>query len=483
MMMLLIVFSAAIWVPILALVAYLSTPIRYPLRTESDYSHRIPVLWHLYYAHKYLWPMRRAEKGSGLEEYFGNLSFDFGERDVEKARGISIRAVGDLMTRRDIVGSGGEQLWDEIGEETLRADLVMGNLEFAVNEKCIYEQTVRYSVPPEQARPLLGDPRFGFFDYVSLGNNHINDSLSGGIARTRSFLAELGIRHSGANATASQQDEFPVIEVKGIRIALLSYTFSTNDIPLEKGKEFGVNLVRFNSLRDEDYDPSLILRHIDIARKRGADYIISNHHFGLDHEAYPPKRIVERTHQLLEAGIDLVIGHHPHIVGPVDRYRTKDGRDCIVFFSLGSLTTVALPFAMQRMSLVAGIDLECRTTSGGARVVTPRGIRLTPVYHSTNRKGRLNENRLLDINRGARAIASGRVPAHYSRRDVRRIAYLAREYSRQFTQKGIHYAGRRAHRFSLPQAAARTWGQTPGGQTPGGLTPTSETHLALLPGP
>jgi poly-gamma-glutamate synthesis protein (capsule biosynthesis protein) len=481
MVTLLILCSALIGIPLLALAVYLCIPIEHPLRTESDYSHHTPVLWHLYYAHKYLRPMRHAEKNSGLEDYFQTLSFDFGEADGEASRRISIRAVGDLMARRDIVGPGGAHLWDEIGEETFKADLVTGNLEFAVNEECIYEQTVRYSVPPEQAGPLLGDPRFGSFDYVALANNHINDSLSEGIARTRSFLDEMGILHSGANATAAQQDEFPIIEVKGVRIALLSYSFSTNGIPLEQGEEFGVNHVRFNALRNEDYDPSLILRHIAIARQRGADYIISNHHFGLDHEAYPPTRIVERTHDLLEAGIDLVIGHHPHIVNPVDRYRTRDGRDCLVLYSLGSLTTVALPFAMQRMSLMAGIELECRPASDGSQVVTPCKVRLVPIYHSTNRKGRVTENRLLDINTGAHAIASGHVPAHYSKRDIHRVSYLAREYSHQFSQEGIEYPQREsrppardgAPRRSLTPSRIPWWNVLPDEESMGPMDPST----------
>jgi hypothetical protein len=57
-------------------------------------------------------------------------------------------------------------------------------MEFAVNPDCVIENLLRFSVPEFYALPLLGDSRFGKFDIVSLANNQINDSLSGGIIST-----------------------------------------------------------------------------------------------------------------------------------------------------------------------------------------------------------------------------------------------------------------------------------------------------------
>lgn len=425
---------------LLGVVVYFLIPFRRPWPTEADYSHHSTPRWQLYYLHKYLWPRTKPERGSGLEEYFRTRSFDFGGTPGDDSRELTIGAVGDLMARRDLLEGGGAHLWDDIGESFFASDLTIGNLEFAINEEVIIEKTVQYSVPATYAEPLLGDERYGRFDYVSLGNNHINDSLSGGIRRTCEYLDSIGVAHSGANRSEEEQDDIPILEVKGVKIALLAYSFSTNGVPLDaESSPFGVNVVRFNALDDRDYDDTLIKRHVELARSEGADYIVSNHHWGCDHEMYPPKRLVDRAHEIFELGVDMIIGHHPHIVGPVDVYETSDGRRCIAYYSLGSLTTYALAFAHQRLSLIAETVLEAWEDDDGRTVVRPKKIILSPAYHSMNRSsGRVRHGVLL-VNGGAEKIDRGDVPASYSARDRRHLVHLRRFYNRLLRVDGIDY--------------------------------------------
>ena len=148
------------------LAAFLVWPIRRPLATESDYTHRSWPWWYFYYVHKYLRPVQDAQRGSGLESYFRKLDFDFPEPDLFDARRFRLAAVGDLMPRRDLVGAGGLHLYDRIGERIFGADLVTGNLEFSINEEILIEETVTFAVPPFFASPLIGDARFGRFHYV-----------------------------------------------------------------------------------------------------------------------------------------------------------------------------------------------------------------------------------------------------------------------------------------------------------------------------
>ena len=148
----------------------------------------------------------------------------------------------------------------------------------------------------------------------------------------------------------------------GVKIALLAYTFSTNGIALDPDRTFGANVVRFNALRDADYDPDLVHHHIELARKRGADLIVSSHHWGVEFEYYPPARIVTRAHELLDAGIDIIVGHHPHILNPTEWHVTPDGRTTVCLYSLGNLTSWALLHPMQRLSEVAEVGGPCSQT-------------------------------------------------------------------------------------------------------------------------
>jgi poly-gamma-glutamate synthesis protein (capsule biosynthesis protein) len=434
-----IVLLAAAAAAVAGLCAYLLLPLRFPLPTESDYTHRSNPWWQLYYAHKYLRPIRRAARGSGLEEHFREQNFDFSGREPLSERNtVTISATGDLMARSDLDEAGSRELWSDVGERVFDADLVIGNQEFSVNEQWLIDDVLRYSVPPEQARPLLGDPRFGRFDVLSLANNHINDSLSGGIERSITHAQGAGILPVGACIDPVEREKVNIVERNGIKIAILAYTFSTNDVPLEEGFEHSVNVVRFNALQDADYDPSLIHRHIARARELGADLIVSLHHWGLDMEHYPPPRIVERAHALLERGVDIIIGHHPHVVSPAERYRTRDGRDCLVFYSLGSLTTKALLMPVQRLSDIVRIEIESGRQANGDRIVRPCGIEITPAYHSVQRRGPVVEHRIIPVVSAVRSILENQALECIGPDDVRILPKLLAIHER-YRGSGILY--------------------------------------------
>ncbi len=416
---------------------FLVWPLRHPLPTESDYTHRTVPWWYLYYGKKWLRSIPGAERGSGLEERFASMDFAFERDPLAESRRVVIKACGDLMVRQDLVGEGSRLLWDEVGPYLFDADLCIGNMEFAVNPDWFILETVRFSVTPQHAEPLLGDPRFGRFDLVTLGNNHINDSLSGGIVSTCDWLDSIGMRHVGGNRTAEEQDDFPILDVGGVRIAVLSYTFSTNDIPLEPGFEHGTNLVRFNALRDEDYDPSLILRQVALARERGADLVIACNHWSIEFEYYPAERLVRRAEALCEAGVDVIIGHHPHHLQCTGHYRASDGRDCVIFYSLGNLTASALPRPLQRLSQIAELEIELGLDAEGRRVVRPARVALAPVLYARRKLGGRVEQRLVMVKRAVEALEAGQSLDHLRRWERFHLRRLLAEHRRVFLPRGV----------------------------------------------
>lgn len=434
------IIAGIIAASLLTLIIYVLIPFQRPSLSESDYSHAVFPWWELYYGHKYVHPRFKAEKGSGLEEYFANMKFDFDKSPLNESKRIKIKMTGDLMERKDLLGKGGEQLWDEAGAFMFDADIVLGNLEFAINEDEVWEELLRFSVPPEYLTPLIEDGRFGRFDAVALANNHINDSSKAGIIKTIEHLDKVQLKHSGAARSPEEQDEFPIFEVNGIKVAFLSYTFSTNGRPLAEGFEYGTNIVRFNALNEKDYDPSIIHRHIRLAKERGADFIISSHHWGMDHECYPQSRMLPRAHELMEAGIDIIMGHHPHVLNPVEHYKTKDGRDTLIFYSLGNLTAHGLKFAMRKMSAIAGIELEAGIDAQGNKRVRPVKVELMPLYHSKVKKGGVLNNRVLRIIKGNERIKSASYEkGYYSFVDKFRIQKLYQVYKKLFMQDGIEH--------------------------------------------
>jgi poly-gamma-glutamate synthesis protein (capsule biosynthesis protein) len=413
---------------------------RFPLPTESDLAHRSFPFFFLYYGGKYLWPIPRPPLGSGLDSFFANTYKPSSCEELCDVRTIKLSAIGDLMVRFDMQRDGVGRLWDDVGGHLFDADFCMANLEFAINPYHIIHKIIRYSVDTTNLEQLFGDGRFGRFDHFFLGNNHLKDSLSQGIQFTTDYLDEQGFSHVGANRTPVEQDDFPLITLSGIRIALLSYTFSTNGVALEPGWSHGVNVVRFNALRDKDYDPSLIHRHIDQARKRGADIIVASHHWGLEFEYYPPVRIVQRAHELLDAGIDIIIGHHPHILNPAEWYTTRDGRTGLALYSLGSLTTYALLGAIKNLSSIAHIEIIQGIDAQGRRVVRIGEVSLMPVLFLKKWKKGVAAHRLVPLLRTAEQIRAAKPPCFMSPIECRRLLAVEKQYRRAFLQSGfIHH--------------------------------------------
>jgi poly-gamma-glutamate capsule biosynthesis protein CapA/YwtB (metallophosphatase superfamily) len=415
-------------------------PIKYPKPTESDYTYARFPFWYLYYTHKYIAaPIKRAARGSNLEHYFQNLPTLPSSDNLKNKETFTITSVGDLMYRRDMIGFPGEKLWEEIGEHVFNGDLSTGNLEFAVNPNNIIEHTVKYSAPEEGTIPLLNGPNNSTFDYLALGNNHLNDSGEEGINYTCNFLEKKGYTFSGANRTREEQDDFPIVNVNGISIAFLSYTFTHNKEPLAPGKEYMLNIVRFNALKDNEYDPSLIHRHIKIAKEKGAELIIANMHWGLEFEYYPPVRLVNRAHELCDAGIDMIIGHHPHIINLSDIYQTKDGRTCPIYYSLGSITTYALPKNFMKMALVAKSEFTIGTNQNGKKQIVPTDLTLIPTFYFLNKKTSPVTHRIVPLLAESNRIRENKASSWLTRKGKKDILKMEETFLKHFKQPGFKY--------------------------------------------
>src|SRR5690606_27772992 len=103
------------------------------------------------------------------------------------------------------------------------------------------------------------------------------------------------------------------ISVKGFSIAVLSYTYGTNGIEIPKGKEYLVNLIDLN----------LIAQDIQNARLKNPDLIIVYYHFGDEYSRKPSEYQIDVVNRTIEYGADIIIGSHPHVIQPVQFFKTN----------------------------------------------------------------------------------------------------------------------------------------------------------------
>ncbi len=161
-------------------------------------------------------------------------------------------------------------------------------------------------------------------------NNHSLDYSKLGIEKTHEALERYGMPHTGTARTPEEREEVLVVEpVPGIRVAVLAYTASTNWIPLPE--PWSVNLV------DDEQMPADIRR----ARSReDVDLVAVALHFGEEYAREPSEEQRYYVDVALQAGADIVLGSHPHVIQPIEVRQVRDefGRDLprAVIYSLGN---------------------------------------------------------------------------------------------------------------------------------------------------
>src|SRR5690606_12619563 len=104
-----------------------------------------------------------------------------------------------------------------------------------------------------------------------------------------------------------------------------SYTYGTNGIPVPEGKDYLVNLI------DKD-----LMEHDIKEAKQLSDIIVVSLHFGNEYERVPNNEQRSLAQFVADLGVDVVIGHHPHVLQPIDWIEGKDGNQMLVAYSLGN---------------------------------------------------------------------------------------------------------------------------------------------------
>ena len=245
--------------------------------------------------------------------------------------------------------------FQHIAEDITWADLAVVNLECPLGGKP-YTGYPCFSAPDSYAQRLKDVG----FDLFLTANNHCLDRRDKGLVRTCQMLDSLRIPHIGTYRDQQERDRrIPyIVNVKGIRIAFLDYTYGTNGIPIQ-----GNVIVDF-------IDQQQIERDIALARERGADAICVNLHWGIEYQLKPVA--VQRTlaDWLVTQGVDLIIGGHPHVVEPMEvRYSKEYDKKVLLVYSMGNFISNQSDIDTRGGAMV---KVSMRLENGRPVIVEPR---------------------------------------------------------------------------------------------------------------
>lgn len=230
-------------------------------------------------------------------------------------RSITILGVGDILVHREILqqaqsdGAGDVDFLPQL--EGIRplvesADLAVCHMEYPLGSR---EGPWSVWPDPVNAPPQLADAIADLgFDACSTASNHSLAQGAAGVNSTIDALDAAGIPFAGTARTFEDSQRITILDIQGVSVALLSYTYSFNGIP--RPYEWCCNLI----------DDERIVADASRARSQGAQLVVVSLHQGVEGVVPPTSEQQTTTTRLAESGVvDLVLGHHAHVVQPVTR--------------------------------------------------------------------------------------------------------------------------------------------------------------------
>ncbi|MEN6513577.1 CapA family protein, partial [Methanoculleus sp.] len=242
--------------------------------------------------------------------------------------------MGDIMlgwgVEERIKGGSGGYPFESVAPILQSSDITFGNLEAPLtteSKKAVWDYTKILDKPVIidgktygssiycKADPVAAERlSHAGFNVLSLANNHIMDYGEEGLSETLETLARYDIETIGAGKDLSDARKPAIFRINGVNIGILAYC----DTYIAGRRRAGVA-------------PTKYIEQDIQSLKKDADFIVVSIHQGMDISEYPLKSEVERMHQIIDWGANIILRHHPHVVQGVEEYSGG-----IILYSLGN---------------------------------------------------------------------------------------------------------------------------------------------------
>lgn len=290
---------------------------------------------------------------------------------------VTVLMVGDILVHPSVWRSGeradGTRNYDHLFEH-VAADIAAADIAMLDQETLLGGDELGLSGYPVFNGPQeIGDAEVAAgFDVALHANNHALDKGMAGIEAELAFWREKHPQMTVTGMADSQEaaDVVPVLERSGHKIAILNYATNTNGIPLPE--PWAVRMI----------SEEQIAADVEAARAAGAEAIVACPHWGTEYAAAPDAEQLKWGQVLADAGADVIIGDHPHVMQPFEVLTSADGREVTVFWSTGNFVS-----GQDRKDSMVG-SIARVTLSFSADGVRVGECRLTPLV--TNKAGATN---------------------------------------------------------------------------------------------
>ncbi|MCQ6276362.1 CapA family protein [Bacillus sp. V3B] len=285
---------------------------------------------------------------------------------------IHLSAVGDILIHNSVYEDAyvGHNQYDFIPMfELVKPYMQNADITFANQETVIGGVDLGLSSYPAFNSPVeIGDAlKDAGVDLVSMANNHTLDKKDKAVPLAIEHWNKIDMLYTGAYDSFEDQNIIRVIEKDEIKVAFIAYTYGTNGIPVPEGKEFLVNIIDKQKIKEE----------IDRAKEM-SDVIVLSLHFGNEYERMPNQSQQDLVQYVVDEGVDIILGTHPHVLQPVSWIQGKEGNKAFVIYSLGNFVS-AQDQLYRQIGGMANIEIQ-KVIDGDNVEITLQNPKFLPTY-------------------------------------------------------------------------------------------------------
>ncbi|MFA5602562.1 MAG: CapA family protein, partial [Bacilli bacterium] len=266
--------------------------------------------------------------------------------EKEKTYNLSLLMVGDALIHESVYKDAyiGNDVYDFSKMFKYIKPIVSEyDLAFYNQEAIIGGRELRISGYPLFNAPYeIGDEMIDMgFNLVSLANNHTLDKREQGIINSLNYWEEKNVMVAGCSLSEEDRIKDNIQTKNNISYTLLAYTMRTNGLKIPTGKDYLVNV----------YNKEKVKQDIERVRDK-VDVLMVSMHWGSEYTNTPTSEENEVANYLASLGVDIIIGHHPHVVQPIDFID-----DTLVIYSLGNF--ISAQIGINRLTgLMVSLDIK-----------------------------------------------------------------------------------------------------------------------------
>lgn len=346
---------------------------------------------------------------------------------------IRVAVVGDFMCHDSQVTAALQKdgsydytsCYAHIAPLIAKADFAFGNLETVLAGKAQkYTGYPAFNSPDSYAAAI----KQAGFDALTTANNHSFDRGYIGVKRTLTVLDSLSIPHTGTTDSQQERSKPLVVNVQGIKLGIIAYTYGLNGGALSGQYRSTINIVDSAAIRaDIQY-----LQGLPAAER--PDLILASLHWGAEYQLQPSAEQRKFADWLFRAGVHALLGAHPHVVQTVEHksfVRIVEGRldtvRCSAIYSMGNFIS-GQRTKPRETGVVVWLDVE-KNAAGMTKIVS---VGYTPTYIDKRRTDAgSTEYRVLNVPKAVKETEQD--PKAYPANIVKRLREILKDIAGQFS--------------------------------------------------